>query len=65
MTNLKNFKIFCTFKTIEVVVVRSATKFRCAFSNEKQNCFLLAIVKIKINRKLGYALYILCASFKH
>ena len=37
---------------IEVVVVRSASIIPRAFSDEKQNCFLLDIVKIKTNLKL-------------
>ena len=37
---------------IEVVVVRSASIIPRAFSDEKQNCFLLVIVKIKTNLKL-------------
>ena len=48
--------LFQTFKTV-VVVARSATKFPHAFSYKWQNCFLLAIVKIKTNLKLAYAVY--------
>ena len=46
--------LFQTFKTIKVVVVRSATKFSRAFSYEEQNCFLLVIVKIKTNLKSAW-----------
>ena len=37
--------------------MRSANKFPRAFSYEYQNCFLLAIVKIKTKLKLAYAVY--------
>ena len=40
---------------MKVVVVCSASKFHRVFSYEYENCFLLAVVKIKTNLKLAYA----------
>ena len=40
---------------MKVVVVCSASKFHCVFSYEYENCFLLAVVKIKTDLKLAYA----------